>query len=714
MKILFPVLSLLLSLLFCSCDSQKDKLASMSAEELAFQFPHLFDAPPPQEFIINTEKDTVIFGKSGTLLAIEAGTFTDENEKILKGNLTLKLKEALSLSEMLEHKLTTQTTDGQVLQSGGMIELTAKTDKKGKINISKPIHAEIPTLKKDGNMAIYKGVQSSENTPVRWKKEKELENWLTEIPLEKLNFFPKNEISNNEQATIYIPVDKATKSKIEELSREYRVVLVNKKPDISENIFHLVQNDFIMQDSIALSDSIAALPKNGEGRICGISKYILEGLSDKKFQGTFVSTYEFEKRVKAMNECCGNDLMAIYLKNLDKNLWEADKAAAEYLTKNKKCRAYVFEEFAKEKATKVKPQDKVNRALQKYIDKLFRNKEKAWEKFRKNYDKWEEKRQELQTDITEKMENERRFAERLNYSFDLNKFGWVNIDMLLKLPNQIPVTFDVKIKDLALKDAGRVFLIFPTDKVIIDLSRNEKGDFYGKQGESQEIIYLPEGREIVLKAVTQRNKQLYTGELNLVVKKKIKETIKVSETTDKEVASRIKKYEQKVTQSRFAAKGELVKDTIKSSLNITLNTRSSIVIRKDLSAKQFENALEKHYEKRPVLDDYAECCYEMDLVKGKQIFENECKQCHAIHKKIVGPALNGAESRWMYRIAIINFIKYPQKVIDGGNEYEQYLYEEYGQYMPNYDHLSDGDISSVLYYIEKESRNYSYSDFLEK
>ena len=375
MKKLPLLLLLFFFLALISCDDSRDELVTMSAEELAFQFPHLFDAPPPQEFVINTEKDTVIFGKSGTLLAIEAGTFTDENGNPLKGSLALNLKEALPLSEMLEHQLTTQTTDGPILQSGGMIELTPKTDKKGKINISKPIHAEIPTLKKDGNMAVYEGIKVNENAPVRWKKEKELENWLIEIPLEKLNFFPdeeKNAVASYKQ---------------------------------SQQTFRFVQEDWI------------------KPKVCGISKYILEGLSDKKFQGTFVSTYEFEKRVEAMNECCGNDLMAIYLKNLDKNLWEADQQAAEYLTTNKKCRAYIFEEFAKEKATKVKPQGKTNRALQKHIEKLYKNKEKAWEKFRKDFDKWEEKRQELQAEITEKLENERRFAERLNYSFDLNRFG---------------------------------------------------------------------------------------------------------------------------------------------------------------------------------------------------------------------------------------------------------------------------------------------------
>ncbi|WP_375558641.1 c-type cytochrome [Bernardetia sp. OM2101] len=704
MKKLLSVFIVVFTFCFTSCsdseNTQNDRVANMSAEELAYNFPHLFDSPLPQEFVIDTEQDTVIFGKSGTLLAIEAGTFTDENGKPLKGNLTLNLKEALSLSEMLENKLTTQTQDGQILQSGGMFEFTAKSNKNGKINISKPIHAEVPTQKKIGDMSVYEGIQVNEDAPVQWKKEKELENWLTEIPLERLDFFPKNEddVKKYSKREIIIPADKIRTLETYYLGDSIRVVYddlsgensnnFNQKKQ-SQSIFHFVQD------------------AEEEPKVCGISKYILEGLSDKKFQGTFISTYEFEKRLKVMNECCGNDLIAIYLKNLDKNLWESDKLAAEYLTKNKKCRAYIFEEFAAEKATKIKPKGKVNRALQKYIDKLFKNKEKAWAKFEKDSDKWHKKQKKLQTEVVDKLENERKFAVRLRYAFDLIRFGWTNLDKLMKLDNQIQVTFDIKVKDLELKEEGRVFLIFPNEKTILDLSRNEKGNFYGRQ-DDKDFIYLPKGIDIILKAVTEKNNQLYTGEIDLTIKSKIKKTIKIAETTDKKVADRIKEFEQKMTT---------VSETIVNEDNfVAFSSIIPRITRKDFSAKKFEQALENHYKSKPVLDDYKECCHEMDLLKGKQLFEGQCKQCHAIHKKIVGPALAGSEFRWGNRQYLINFIKYPERTIvqEEENGYASRLYNEYGQMMPNHNHLSDEEISWVLDYIEKESRKYLYSDFKEK
>ena len=88
------------------------------------------------------------------------------------------------------------------------------------------------------------------------------------------------------------------------------------------------------------------------------------------------------------------------------------------------------------------------------------------------------------------------------------------------------------------------------------------------------------------------------------------------------------------------------------------------------------------------------------IAQGKELFEGNCAQCHKVHEKVVGPALNGVESRWPDRAAVINFIKYPEKTITGGNEYAAKLYKEYGQMMPNHDFFSDAQVSSILDYIK--------------
>ncbi|MCS6834365.1 MAG: cytochrome c, partial [Flammeovirgaceae bacterium] len=91
------------------------------------------------------------------------------------------------------------------------------------------------------------------------------------------------------------------------------------------------------------------------------------------------------------------------------------------------------------------------------------------------------------------------------------------------------------------------------------------------------------------------------------------------------------------------------------------------------------------------------------IEKGKGIFAGNCAQCHAVHKKVVGPALAGVYERqsipWL-----INFIKYPEKVIKSGDPHAVELYNQYKQYMPNHDFLSDEEIIAVLSYIQDETK----------
>ncbi len=92
------------------------------------------------------------------------------------------------------------------------------------------------------------------------------------------------------------------------------------------------------------------------------------------------------------------------------------------------------------------------------------------------------------------------------------------------------------------------------------------------------------------------------------------------------------------------------------------------------------------------------------VLQGHELFQGNCAQCHAVNKKVVGPALKGIYSRWTDEAAIINFIKYPEKVITSGqNEYAAKLYEEYGQMMPNHDFFNDEQIKSILTYVKFES-----------
>jgi mono/diheme cytochrome c family protein len=93
-----------------------------------------------------------------------------------------------------------------------------------------------------------------------------------------------------------------------------------------------------------------------------------------------------------------------------------------------------------------------------------------------------------------------------------------------------------------------------------------------------------------------------------------------------------------------------------------------------------------------------------DPVAGKQLFNTNCAACHALNRKMTGPALANVESRlqeeeglgkeWLYK-----WIKNSQGMISAGDPYANEIYNEYNQTaMTAFPTLSDADIDNILAY----------------
>jgi cytochrome c551/c552 len=95
-----------------------------------------------------------------------------------------------------------------------------------------------------------------------------------------------------------------------------------------------------------------------------------------------------------------------------------------------------------------------------------------------------------------------------------------------------------------------------------------------------------------------------------------------------------------------------------------------------------------------------------ELVKiGLAIYQDNCTQCHAFSSVVVGPALKDAHKNWASKSDMLHFIQYPQKVIDGGDAHAKSMYEQYKQYMPNHDFLSEQELEGLYAFIVSESEN---------
>jgi mono/diheme cytochrome c family protein len=90
--------------------------------------------------------------------------------------------------------------------------------------------------------------------------------------------------------------------------------------------------------------------------------------------------------------------------------------------------------------------------------------------------------------------------------------------------------------------------------------------------------------------------------------------------------------------------------------------------------------------------------------EGKALFDANCKACHKVHQKLVGPALAGVYDRVPSIEWIHNFVKNSSKVIASGDDYANKLYIEYNKtQMTAFTSLKDEQINSILAYIQAET-----------
>jgi mono/diheme cytochrome c family protein len=92
------------------------------------------------------------------------------------------------------------------------------------------------------------------------------------------------------------------------------------------------------------------------------------------------------------------------------------------------------------------------------------------------------------------------------------------------------------------------------------------------------------------------------------------------------------------------------------------------------------------------------------IAAGESLFNANCKTCHRVHQKLIGPALADVYNRAPSIDWIKSFIKNSAGVIASGDEYAIKLYDEYNKtQMTAFSSLKDEDIMNLLAYIQAET-----------
>ena len=86
---------------------------------------------------------------------------------------------------------------------------------------------------------------------------------------------------------------------------------------------------------------------------------------------------------------------------------------------------------------------------------------------------------------------------------------------------------------------------------------------------------------------------------------------------------------------------------------------------------------------------------------GKALFSANCASCHAVHKKLTGPALTGVEERWPNKANIYAWIHNSAAFLKTGDVYANNLYNEYNKTAMNaFPNLKNTEIDAILAYIK--------------
>ncbi|GAB4026015.1 c-type cytochrome [Spirosoma koreense] len=95
-----------------------------------------------------------------------------------------------------------------------------------------------------------------------------------------------------------------------------------------------------------------------------------------------------------------------------------------------------------------------------------------------------------------------------------------------------------------------------------------------------------------------------------------------------------------------------------------------------------------------------------DAEKGKTLFTNNCAQCHSVtSEKVVGPGLQGIESRAPSKDWLHKWIRNSSAVIASGDAYANQVFNANGKVqMSSFPSLSDADIDGILAYIDQAGK----------
>lgn len=711
MRTLKPLsLLLLFVVLFSQCKNSTNP-NTYPTNKLAENDPFAETMVESQTFELDPTQENIIEGEKGVVVLIPEGALVDGKGNVPKGKVTVELAEALDVEDMLLSNLTT-TSHGKPLESAGMLYLNATADgKQLKVNRDKPLQIEVPTDKRIDGMQIYRGIRDEKGN-MNWIDPVPLENYLTTVDLSELDFLPEgfyDTVKNNMPYRGHEEADKALADSL------YYSLAVNNGSHLTSGLKNTNMNeaqynrnkeikggkytnesfDIKITGPLGLEQAdyemdSSDLPKE-EAAPCGINPASIKVIKGEKFANSYIATREFEQRMRRIHRTCEQAVLDIYIEYIDKNLWEADKRAYEYLKAINHHEAENFLQFYEQKLGKVKDADNstkklaayYKKQLQKVEDNLKELKEKEIKKLEKENKKFERVKTKYRKTLwkREKYRNEK-------YGWEWTNLGWINIDKPGPEPKCGGTVIETKLNDPREYDRVYCYVLLPTIKSMYRLNTSDNKTFYAGNP-NDKILHIPCEEAINLIFIGYKGEQAY---LAATQRTPANQQILFDFPTDLEpytqeaLKATLKKY-----NGNYAKENSITKD-----LDFQL---------KFYKEQQRQNTLKSEQEFIQKLNTirYRCCSVSTPMGLGQSLFEKYCTSCHAICSKAIGPSLYKVHSRegrsesWL-----VSFTQNAPKMIASGDPLAVKLFEENNkQNMPPFEFLTERQIYDIFIYTEQ-------------
>lgn len=564
MKIQFQLLIMLFVFIQCNENNQhKLNLPFKKTQKLSKTDIFIETISKSQFFEINGEIDNVIEGNKGTILIFPKACFKNSNGGIVTENIKIELAEALSIEEMLLSNLTT-TANNHLLETDGMIYFNASSNGEQLIvNKEKPVHIEIPTARKKTGMKVYKGIRDSIGN-MDWIEPKELTKYLLTIDLNLLNFIPegfKKTVINGMPFRNHII---ASQELIDSLYYSFSASDENRiQIDFESSMSEIEIEQFIAKNELTkikkVNNSHTYFFEDSTNHFkdeCGIDPAIIKVIKGEKFQNTLISTKEFETRLKYIFRTCSKDILELYIKNLDKNLWEIDSLVAFSIKKESDIYYGLendFLEFYEQGLTKVENENINSKMLTSYYENQLITIKSELEIIHKKaliYSKEKTKAaKEVETKY-KKLILKREKYRMETYGFDWTETGWINIDNGTLPKSWGPETLEIIVENGKVYDRVHTYVIYTSIKSLYSLNSKDNELFYVGDVEQKEML-MPKNKLAIAVCVAYKNEKSYLAVKKFETKKETKFKLSLEETSKYEIKKGLKEFDNYGQENRI-------------------------------------------------------------------------------------------------------------------------------------------------------------------